>query len=129
MAKIKITRKVFIFITFLFLILFSLACLKVRPADNLNINQSKPVNAVNLEQQYELSLKEILKPYWQNQEINGIKDKILDLRAPAKYLDLHFNLVIAFELIGQGQAVSNQAEIEEGLEKLLQLKAQYNWLN
>ncbi|OGY46058.1 MAG: hypothetical protein A2744_04050 [Candidatus Buchananbacteria bacterium RIFCSPHIGHO2_01_FULL_44_11] len=96
-----------------------------RPA---NQAQVQAVRNIDLEKQYEQSLKEILKPFWPTKDPAGIRLQIIDLRAPARYLDLHINLVLAFDLFEQGQAESDQAKIEAGLERLTGLKNQYPWL-
>ncbi|MFA6322588.1 MAG: hypothetical protein WCX71_03880 [Candidatus Buchananbacteria bacterium] len=81
-----------------------------------------------LEKNYENDVKTIMAPYWQGQNFSGIKDKILALKAPSKYLDLHLNLVIGLELIEQGQATSDQEKIETGMDKINQLLAQYSFI-
>ena len=126
------TKKFFKFLVLLFLVFSISGCFKTETASNFNDSgnlEPKKLSAEELEDQYQSLLAEILKPYWQNQGIAGIKDKILALTAPAEYLDLHFNLVVAFELIEQGQASADQAKIEEGLEKIGELKNQYSWIN
>ncbi|OGY48486.1 MAG: hypothetical protein A3J65_01180 [Candidatus Buchananbacteria bacterium RIFCSPHIGHO2_02_FULL_45_11b] len=127
------------FITLILLFSLSLslsACLKAK--DRLDFNQNQnggkevqpPVLAeAELEQNYQTAVKEALLPYWQKQDISGVKDKILELRAPAKFLDLHFNLVVALELLEQGKAGADQGKIEAGMEKLNVLKTKYPWLS
>lgn len=113
------------------------ACLKPKDQPNFNQNQNTgqpdqpaPVlTEAELEKNYQDSVKEALEPYWQKQDISGVKDKILAWRAPAKFLDLHFNLVVAFELLEQGKTGANQEKVEAGMDKLNALKAKYPWLN
>ncbi len=93
-----------------------------------NINQSSSGSNLQLEKEYQQSLKVILQPFFKENQFSGIREQILELRAPVKYLDLHLNLVLAFDLIQQGQEASDQAKIEEGLEKINQLKDQYPWI-
>ncbi len=104
MRKIFVTRKVFIFIILAFLSFALVGCFKKSESlVNKNMpNQPKPEEPKDLVADYQSSLVEILKPYWERKEILGVKDKILTLKAPAQYLDLHFNLVVAFELLEQG---------------------------
>lgn len=127
-------KKFFILFVLFLLVLLISGCSK-KPESEKIINNNDLVNQQpealspeELEQRYEESLVEILKPYWQTQDITGIKNKILDLRAPAKYLGLHFDLVIGFELIEQGQAAGDQAKIESGQKRIQELKSQYDWL-
>jgi len=122
-------KKIILF--FLFSPFLLIACLR-NPSVNINITNTNAkqdeLTPEELEQKYESEISEILQPVWQNKDFTGVKEKILALKAPAKYLDLHLNLVIAFELIEQGQMDSDQDKIEEGIEKLEKLKTQYPWL-
>lgn len=109
------------------------ACTKSEPAANLDINQpaeveSRELAGPELEKHYESSLKEILRPFWEINEITGLKDEILALKTPAKYLDLHLKIVIAFEFIEQGRANSDPDKVEQGLEKVAKLEIQYPWI-
>lgn len=128
MQKVMKTKN---FLILLFLTLLLAGCTETSSlVDNLsNSSQIKTPAAEDLENQYETDLAAILKPFWQNNNFVSIKDKALALKAPAKYVDLHFNLIIAFELIEQGQTSSDQAQIEQGLEKLNVLKTQYPWID
>lgn len=100
----------------------------INKGNNSN-NQATIQSNPELEKKYEQQLKIILKPFWTNNDPDNLQEQILELRAPAKYLDLHLNIVLAFDLINQGRLTEDQAKIEEGLEKLNQLKKQYSWLN
>lgn len=93
--------------------------------------QQKQVNSSNpqLEKEYEKELKTIMAPVWQSQQLDGVKDKVLALKAPAKYIELHLNLVLALDKIETGKTNSDQTKVQEGLDKLNQLKTQYPWLN
>ena len=73
--------------------------------------------------------KEILKPFWQQTQSSGLKEQILALSVPAKYLQLHLDLVLAFDLIEQGQQEADQDKIEKGLTKINQLKDKYPWID
>jgi|SRR3989344_5673338 len=129
MGQITLDKRFFRLVILLLLFLALSACLRGQ-ADNFSNQPASPaISQEDLDRQYQASLKEILGPYWQTGQISGLKDQILALRAPSQYLDLHFNLVVAFELIEQGQADADQAKIEDGLSKLDQLKGQYPWLN
>jgi len=130
MRKIFVIRKVFIFIIFVFLGFTLAGCFNQSELQvNKDIqNQPKQEEQNNLVADYESNLVAILKPYWEDKEIIGIKDKILTLKAPAQYLDLHFNLVVAFESLEQGQLTSNQNKTKEGEEKIQALRTEYPWL-
>lgn len=132
MKKLLVHKQFFILIFLLVLLIFFAAFLNsFTRQKNINQNTNQPQVKSNpqLEREYEKQLKETLKPLWQDKQISGLKEQILDLRVPAKYLELHLNLVFAFDLIEQGQIAADQAKVEEGLEKLNQLKNQYPWLD
>lgn len=82
-----------------------------------------------LERQYEQALEAVLEPFWRARSSAGIRDQILELRTPGRYLDLHLNLVLAFDLIESGQAEADQSKIEQGIDRINQLKDQYPWLD
>ncbi len=123
-------KKIYLFLFILFALVVLSGCSIFVNKNNNNANLQNG-NAINpeLEKQYEKSVKSILQPAYLGQGISGIKQQILDLRAPAKYLDLHLNLVLIFDSIEEGQKQADQAKIEAGLDKLEQLKQQYPWLN
>lgn len=127
MVGLKFTKKILVLLILIFLVLPVSACLKNKSAQPA-ANQPKILTAAEQQTQYESALKEILKSYFQDNKITGIKDKILELKAPGQYLDLHLNLVITFELLEQGKAGSDQAKIEQGLDKINKLKSQYSWV-
>lgn len=92
---------------------------------NNNVEQNKPVIT---SESYKQSLSAILQPYWDLLQPAGVKDKILELTAPAEFLNLHLNIVIAFELIEQGQKDSDQGKIEDGIDRLNNLANNNDWL-
>lgn len=81
-----------------------------------------------LEKDYQNSLTLILDPYWSSKDISGIKEQILELTAPAKYTQLHFDLVVAFELLEQGRKDSDQSKIEQGIDELNSIVAKNPWI-
>lgn len=92
---------------------------------NNNVEQNKPVIT---SESYKQLLSAILQPYWDSLQPAGVKDKILELTAPAEFLNLHLNIVIAFELIEQGQKDSDQGKIEDGIDRLNNLANNNDWL-
>ena len=96
--------------------------------NDVNGQPTGPVRNPELERAYEQQLKIVLAPYFSQQDVAGIKDQILVLRAPGIYLDLHFSLVVAFELLEQGRAEADQSKIEEGLSRLQTVIAANPWL-
>lgn len=128
---LRIINKIFISGTLVLMILTLAGCQSKIQTKNSQPPSAKPDLAAKnaeLEAEYRQSLKAILAPFWQNKQIIGIREQILDLRAPALYLDLHINLVLALDLVEQGQASFDQAKIEDGLDKINRLKDQYSWI-
>ncbi len=102
-----------------------------QPVDLTETNNQATVNqSVQkvLAGDYQNKVQIILKPYWTAGGTAGIKDQLLSLTTPAEYLNLHFDLVVAFELIEQGQLNGDQEKIDRGIEKLSQLKDSFIWL-
>ncbi|NUM25090.1 MAG: hypothetical protein HUU49_00530 [Candidatus Buchananbacteria bacterium] len=77
---------------------------------------------------YQANVQQTLKQYWQTGESAGIKDRLLAFTTPSDFLDLHLDLVIAFELIEQGQSGNDQEKIAGAKAKLEALKTQYPWI-
>ena len=114
------------FIIFVFsLVLFGCSKNVDQGEANNNVEQKKPAIT---SQGYKQSLNAILQPYWDSLQPAGVKNKILELTAPAEFLSLHLNIVIAFELIEQGQKDSDQGKIEEGIDRLNNLANNNDWL-
>ena len=85
--------------------------------DNSDYPIESNINPVN----YQESLPEILALYWETGNYTGVKEKIIELRVPSEYLDLHFNLVLAFEMLEQGESL-------EGNQKIQDLLKEYPWI-
>ncbi|MFA6381658.1 MAG: hypothetical protein WCX08_00100 [Candidatus Buchananbacteria bacterium] len=130
MIEIGRKKSFFVFVILFFLAPVLFGCVKNKPIQPIDNETAQPpvLTEPELESKYESELIDILKPVWQNESYAGVKSRILALRVPAKYLDLHFNLVVAFELIEQGQGSADQAKIDKGLAKLDELKVKYGWL-
>ncbi|HLC89622.1 MAG TPA: hypothetical protein VJG65_01535 [Patescibacteria group bacterium] len=106
--------------------LFRNKAIESTAADDQN---EEKISGRQQEKSYEESLPKILQLFFENQNHLGLKEKILELRAPAKYLDLHFNLVVAFELIEQGKAENDQKKVDSGINKIRDLEKKYPWLD
>lgn len=135
MRKNKFFQSIFIFLLFIFAVTLT-GCFnfnsflgsKIKPVNQEKNDQAENKPAVDLEKEYEAMVVEVLRPYFEEEKIDNIKDQLLELKVPPKYLDLHFDLVIAFEQIEQGQKASEQEKIEAGLEQIKKIKNQYPWL-
>jgi len=80
-----------------------------------------------LEKNYEKQLSTLFKTFWQTQDETGLRDQVLELRAPAKYLDLHLNIVLALDMIEQARISGIQSQVDEGVSRLNSLSSQYSW--
>lgn len=90
--------------------------------------QTAPAPNPKLERQYREQLKAALEPYWQSQQVEGVREAVLALTAPGAYLNLHLRIVLAFEKMEQGRASADQAIIEEGLDAINALAQEYPWI-
>ncbi|MFA6410070.1 MAG: hypothetical protein WCW26_00630 [Candidatus Buchananbacteria bacterium] len=131
MVKTRIGKVIFLLVLFFLAVpLLGFSCSKKK---SINENQQKAnlqaeLENPKLEREYEVALKAVMDPYWQTGDYSGLKDKILAQKAPAKYLDLHLNLVIALDSLEQGTKESDQVKIKTAQDNLLKLKNQYRWL-
>ena len=81
-----------------------------------------------LEAQYEKSAREIIKSFETGEKPAIARAKLLELRVPDKYKNLHLDLVIIFDAIIRGAQFSDQAEIEETIERLGDIKEKNIWM-
>lgn len=118
----------------LLILILSLAvsgCLKKQITSNEvigNNNATPAIEEIVTKESYQDDLKNVLMPFWSQGSRDKIKEQILGLTVPSEYLDLHFNLVIAFEMIEQGSKDSDQEQIDLGLAKIDRLAQEYSWL-
>lgn len=121
-------KKVFL----LALLVFITACtprqqvLDNQNGDNLQIVQEE--KRVVTQSEYEGQVKTALQGYYTTNDVTAVKDQIVSLTVPAEYLDVHFELVVAFELLDQGQKQNDQSKIDQGQKKLEELSKTYTWL-
>jgi hypothetical protein len=99
--------------------------------------QTRKVDLKQLESDYKSEAKGILNDYslliskenLKVEEVKIIRDRLLGLKVPAEFKDLHLNLVLALAKMSESV---NEAEVKEkeASAKLIQdLKAKYVWLN
>jgi len=81
-----------------------------------------------LQDDYQKQAKEILKPFFDNKTSKGIADELSSLIVPYEYRNVHLSLIMGFDKIERGSQLSNQAEIEEGIEAILDLMEKNPWL-
>ena len=113
-------------------LVFSLsACTMMGKKTSVGSSSDAAASNPALEKEYEDQLSAILHPIWsadENIDWEKIKASVLALRTPAKYLDLHLNLVLSLDSLEQGIISASQEKIESALDKIKALKEQYPWL-
>ena len=128
--KPKIFRHFYLLASAFFLLAIILSGCSIFSQSSPAKNQATSGTPTNpqLEKNYEKQIRAVLAPFWATHNAAGIRDQILEIRTPAKYLDLHLSLVLAFETLEPAQAQGEQNKIDSVLGQLNQLKTQYLWL-
>lgn len=91
-------------------------------------NEFQQQNKEDIKSSYQKDLLATLEPYWNTGKTEGIKDAIVSLKTPAEFLDLHLSLVIAFDLIEQGNADNDLEKINQGEQKITEAAEEYSWI-
>ena len=81
-----------------------------------------------LEVSYQSSLNDVLRPYWETGQVNGIKDKLLALTVPPKYLKLHLSLVLGIDLVEEGMQASDESKVVSGKKKIDDSVKEFSWI-
>ena len=108
----------------------------VRTKDNAG-NQVRKVDLMLLENDYKKEAKAILQEYYElinkddlkTEELRAVRDKLLALKVPAKFKDLHLSLVLAVAKIEKSLADDSKEGRIAGREAINEIKANYTWLN
>jgi len=132
-SKVLIALLIILLTLILYLILTSASVMRVKNFSQ----QAKPENSVLLEADYQPKVKAVFTAYgnlikdndFSAGKIAELKDKLLGLKVPAKFKDLHIRFILA--LIKAENYLNNKIEQEksDSLKAVEQLKADYNWLN
>lgn len=107
-----------------------------RPASNNPITPTSTpqevapviVSTPEMEKTYEQAVSAVLAPFWDQQKIEGVGAQLLNIKAPGKYLTLHLELVLAFDMLDRGRTQQDQALIEQGMAKVRTLRESFTWL-
>ncbi len=131
--------KILIFLAAVFL---TLALYLILTSESIQKNQvinqlTKDKKITQLEENYQAKSREIFKAYEQLIQADNFspeniiehKNRLLDLRVPAKYKELHLNLVLALTKMENYLNQKDAKEKTASLEMTNQLKADYSWLN
>jgi uncharacterized protein YpmS len=131
--KILIALLAVIAVLFLYLVLTS------RPLDgNIELeanNQSEEINT-RLVNDYKNNANKILASYWQLsrdkeisiEECGYLKDRLLELKVPSDFKELHLNLVMAFDKLEDYLENGGEKEKAESKRIIEQAMADYEWL-
>ncbi|MDP2737090.1 MAG: hypothetical protein Q8O59_04940 [bacterium] len=132
-AKILIFLLLILFFLILYLIFTSES---VREAAN-PVPQIKQDSSVLLETDYKLKAKEFFIAYenliknnsFTEENITELKNKLLDLKVPVKFKELHIRFVLALTRMENYLSQKDEQEKSDSLGAINQLKADYSWLN
>lgn len=127
---------------FLLLILFGLILYliftseSIKPADNSN-QELKPDNLAWLENDYKSQAGKFFTAYeslishnnFTEKNIREIKNKLLDLKVPIKFKELHLQFILALNKMENYLSQKDEQEKRHSLKAINQLKADYSWLN
>lgn len=127
---------------FLLLILFGLILYliltseSIKPADNSN-KELKPDNLAGLENDYKSQAGKFFTAYeglissnnFTEKNIMEIKSKLLDLKVPIKFKELHLRFLLALNKMENYLRLKDEQEKKHSLKAINQLKADYSWLN
>lgn len=127
---------------------FFIAELFRKPAVSLKVNKIE-ISPEELEREYTDGVALIIKSYFENRKtinLEGLrgealkiesekllalvlktKNDLLGLRVPAKYKDLHLDLILGLSFLEQGIAGDEQ-KLKEGEDKLNKIIEDYPWL-
>lgn len=101
------------------------------------VKKQPTVDLVQLENNYKLKTKEIVDSYLlllQSDSINEqilmqIKDQLLSLKVPDKFKELHVELVLSIDGVGEDLKSGDQGKRLASIEILKKDKAIFDWLN
>ncbi|MBI4779316.1 hypothetical protein HY797_02600 [Candidatus Falkowbacteria bacterium] len=131
--KILIFLLLVLFVLVLYLILTSESARKID-------NSGKPIkseSSVSPENGYKLKTKEFLSAYENlikadslaEKDIMELKNKLLDLRVPLEFKELHMRFILALNSMENYLSQKDEQGKSDSLQAFNQLKADYSWLN
>jgi len=132
--KILIVLSVIILALFLYLVLTS------RPLDGgagANVDNQADEIREKLVSDYKNSVSRILTDYWQlvqgkdipAEEGEYLKNRLLELKVPADFKELHLNLVMALVKLEDYLKNGDEKKKEESGQLVNQASSDYDWLN
>lgn len=119
----------------LFLALFAVWALTIRPADSIIVVDEGPVVTIG---QYQTAVRLVMDDFQNHYEaesnwearlvlVDDVEKNLLALRVPSEAMAVHFELISAMELLKQG--LTDRAEkLEEGQARLAKIFSENSWL-
>lgn len=127
---------------FLLLILLGLILYLIFTAESIKpVSNSeppvKPDNSVSLEIDYKFKAKELFDVYnsliknnsFTKENLAELKSKLLGLKVPVKFKELHLKFVLALSKMEDYLSRKDEPEKSSSFQAVNQLKADYSWLN
>lgn len=127
---------------FLLLILFFLVLYLIFTSESARLpdnsaEQANSNNAILLKEDYKLKAKEFFSVFENLANAGGftqgntaeLKNKLLDLKVPVKFKDLHIKFIMALAGVEDYLAGKGGSFKSGSLQVVNQLKADYSWLN
>ncbi|NTU98471.1 hypothetical protein HGA64_00475 [Candidatus Falkowbacteria bacterium] len=97
--------------------------------------EKNAVDLVKLDNDYRASLKSIVSRY-ENlkdqspvEQFSGLRNELLSLRTPAKFRELHINLVFAFDQRIESIKTGDQQKKVASDATISKARSEYSWLN
>ncbi|MFA6306257.1 MAG: hypothetical protein WCV70_00185 [Patescibacteria group bacterium] len=127
---------------FLLAILFALVLYLIFTSGSIKeagkpAEQTKQDNSALLENDYKLKAKEFFTAFenlikdssFTEENITELKNKLLSLKVPVKFKELHIQFVLALTKMENYFRQKDEQEKSNSLQAVNQLKADYSWLN
>jgi len=131
-------RILILLIIFFLLIIVYLILTAETVVKNDQVNSATDQNKIiELEQQYKKQVIAIFNDYtklitgesYTLEQVSQLKNRLLDLKVPTKFKDLHINFVLSLTRLENYLLDKDEAEKAKSQQVIGQLKADYSWLN
>jgi len=131
-------RILILLIIFFLLIIVYLILTTETVVKNDQVNSATDQNKIiELEQQYKKQVIAIFNDYtklitgesYTLEQVSQLKNRLLDLKVPTKFKDLHINFVLSLTRLENYLLDKDEAEKAKSQQVIGQLKADYSWLN
>lgn len=130
------------FLILLLLVLFGLVLYLILTSESTGTvsdseQPAKSGEAARLEAGYRSKAREFFMAFdglirsdnFNGENIRELKNKLLDLKVPAKFKELHLKFVLALSKLEDYSGEKDEGKKSDSLKTIGQLKADYGWLN